>query len=412
MERRRGRFYAWIMLALVLVLVGAYHGSVLPVIATIIDRLYNIDLADIGILLSTGSIGAMFASFFVGPLIDVSGPRLVFVWSTCGIAFGFALAALGGTFWAFAAASILIAMMYGAISMSVPLYIIALNPNWKRRGFALHLVTGSVPGLFFPLLVERLIARGDSSIAMVVRAPFAIAAGLAFTLFLLFARRSPRTESSERRGYSLVGSIRSRIVPVLRSRSTWIFVVLISLHAAADSALYQWFPLYLTRRFSELTIGPGFTLTLFSFSYFFSRTLIVFVPDDVGRRLLVILPGIVGGASMITALIVERSAAASILYAAAGLCWAVEFPAVLSEAYRRMPGAIGSLQSVAFTISAGTQIVLIGAIGIGFERGVALVRMLIPVALMFPLFGVIALIGSVGASGVSGASDGGNHETP
>ena len=244
MNRAGGRSYAWTVAALVLVLVGAYHGSVIPVIATILDKLYSIDLLDIGILLSTGSIGGMLASLVAGPLIDVTGPRPVLIWSAFGIAFGLLLVALAGSFWSFFAASIAIAIMFNAISMSLPLYIISLIPDWKRRGFALNLVTGSVPGLFFPLLVERLIERGSSSLSVVVRAPYAIGAAITFVLFVLFATRSPRTELGIDREYGIMDSIRRRMVPVIRSRSTWVLVVLISLHSAADTALFQWFPSY------------------------------------------------------------------------------------------------------------------------------------------------------------------------
>jgi nitrate/nitrite transporter NarK len=317
------------------------------------------------------------------------------IWSAFGIAFGLLLVALAGSFWSFFAASIAIAIMFNAISMSLPLYIISLIPDWKRRGFALNLVTGSVPGLFFPLLVERLIERGSSSLSVVVRAPYAIGAAITFVLFVLFATRSPRTELGIDREYGIMDSIRRRMVPVIRSRSTWVLVVLISLHSAADTALFQWFPSYLTHRFADLTIGPGLTLTLFSFAYFFSRIIIFLIPDDFGRRTLIVLPGLTGGALMIFALLAHRSGAASILYAAAGFCWSFEFPAVLSEAYRRMPGAIGSLQSVAFVVSAGTQFLLIGAIGLGFERGIDLGRLLMPVALMFPLFSIVAKIGPI-----------------
>ena len=174
-------------------------------------------------------------------------------------------------------------------------------------------------------------------------------------------------------------------------------VVLISLHGAADTAIYQWFPSYLTHRFADLTIGPGVTLTLYSLAYVLSRVLLLLIPDEYGRRAFIVLPGLLGGALMIAALLVASSGPASILYAVAAFCWSFEFPAVLSEAYRKLPGAIGSLQSVAFIVSAGMQILLIGAIGVGFERGMELGKLLIPVALMFPLFSLIAQIGGVGS---------------
>lgn len=403
----------WLTLLLILVLCGAYHGSVVPVLATVLEGLFVVTAAGIGLLLSSASIGTMIAGGITGPLIDYIGERKVLVAGVLGLSVFLLLAAVSPSFGVYFVAAVGIAVMFNAINMAVPLYIISLYPEWKRKSFALNLVTGVVPGLFFPFLVERLLASEGIELRTVFRVPYLIVGAVCAVLFVLFAFRQRRVSGAVPRGpreLSFLSAAKHRIVPVLRNRRTWLFALLIGLHGTGDTVIYQWFPTFLTRTYENPVIGPGLTLSLFSLAYFLSRFLLVLLPDDKGRRLFVVAPGIIGGACLLLALTVPSSVAAALLYPLGAFFWSFEFPALFSEVYRELAEGFGSFQSVAFLVISGVTFVAINGIGLAVDAGASLPLLLGIVACCFPLFGIVAAISGIGKIRADGDEPAANKE--
>lgn len=386
----------WIVLTLFLVFAGAYHGSVLPILVIELGSFFRVSTILVGLLLSSASIGTMLAGGVAGPMIDYYGARKVLIASIAGLSI--ALLSSGGapSFAIYFIAAIAIAMTYNAMSMAIPLYIIALNPKWQRKGFALNLVTGVVPGLFFPYLTERLIATNSISFESVLRAPYISIGVLCVVLFIVFAARSPTVGGAGKQEASFFSGLKNRVAPVFRRRRTWLFVLLSVLHGTADSTIYQWFPTYLVHRFDNLVIGPGLTMSLFSLSYFLSRVIIVLLPEHVGRRVLVVIPGLLGGALMCVSLFTGNSTTASLFYIAAAFCWSFEFPAMFSEAFRETKIGFGSFQSVALLITSGITFVIVNSFGIAVDSGVRLEVLLAATALLFIVFGAVCFFGRIG----------------
>lgn len=382
--------------ALLLVLLSAFFGSALPVLAPGLREFLSIGTGRIALLLSIGSIGSLIGSAVVGPLVDHHGPRRILVTASAVSAVIMFILAFTGRYAVFLVASVLVVAGHSAVNLSTPLYIVRLYPQWKRKSFAMNLVTGVMPGMFFPLIVERLIASNAVPFHMVVSIPLIVVAACMVIVVLPMSMHRAAPNRSSMFGRSVLSTLKHDVLPVFRQRRAWLFIGLAVAHASADAAFYQWMPTFLTSRFDHLPVGPGLTLSLFSLAYFVSRLILVLLPDRVGRRLFLIAPGILGGTLMACSVLTESPTAAALLYPAAAFFWSFEYPALASEAFRFAGAGYGSLQSASVMVSALSGFVVINLIGIvGFSTGAA-VPVFLCAAAVFVLFGLTAWISRIG----------------
>jgi MFS family permease len=141
--------------------------------------------------------------------------------------------------------------------------------------------------------------------------------------------------------------------------------VLSALHGGTDSVMARWAPTFYGEAFTQVLFPPAWVLSGYALAYFVGRALLSFLPEGRGERLLLIVPGLVGGGLLLAALACRSFGVSAALYVAASLLYGLEFPVLLGIIARRMPAhmgrtiALGGLASYALY---GGLSVLVGAI--------------------------------------------------
>jgi MFS family permease len=378
---------------------ATYRGSVLPILVLRLDSYFSVTATALGLLLSAGAIGRIFVNIIAGPLLDILGSRKMLVFGYSGYIFVFLFASLADSYSLFLLAIIAIGFCAGIVNLAAPLYILKLFPEWKRKSFSLNMVSGLLPGLFFPVIIEYFMNAYPDNFTLVLHLPFGILAGLSVLLLLLFFYRAPHFAAIpvSRKEYKTVikNSLR-QYKYIFTQRKFWIFPLLIFLHAGADSLLHNWIPTYLKKSFSILPIGTGMVLMLFALAYFLSRVFLILIPDEKMRRIFLVLPGVLGGSILLFGLLSKNALISSLCYPIGGFFWSFEAPSLLSEAYRRFSGTIGTVQAMIFLVSSISGILLINITGILIDAGVPLFLILCSVSVLFMLFSFFAAFSSIG----------------
>ncbi len=395
-------------LALSLCMVAVYAFVAFPVFAHRAQQYFGISEGYLGLLLSSGAIGSLFSLLLMGPVTDRLGPRRTLQLSLVGTGGGFLMCAMvmGGRLFLFQAGLLTIGFFGAAQAVSLPTFLICVYPQWRRRMVTISLVSVAVPGVLFPIFAQWLIAAVDAGaleFADALHAPFALGALILMLGQILLNFGEGVGEAEEAREERPRFELRSILTgPAL------LIILCATLHAGADNALYGWLPKFLESRFEALPIGPGVMLGLYSAAYTVSRLLLAALPEGVGQRVFLALPGPIGAALLIAATWLGGPLAIALAYPLAALFFSVEYPALLAEIRETSPAHFSAIYGALMWTTSLLTIVNVNLIGQVGERLGDLRIGLTIAALGFIAFGLIAFITGMGRT--DGLTAGGGGE--
>jgi len=376
---------------------AGYATAVVPVFGPEFKRRLAIGDEALGVLLSAVTLGGAFSIPLAGILGDRIGHRKVLRFSLLGLC-GACL------FLALLRHILFLALALGAIGLfSVAIFpsgasiTLHLFPGKERRLFSLNLVVVAAAGIIWPIAAEALLSlsRGKPEwvFQAVLRLPFALLA-LLFFLFQIFLRGSRFPDFRADQAQHAVTRRRANHwnVPAL------LFVlVLVTLHASADTALYNWMPTLLdglwqaSERAGRLLWPPGLALSAYSAAYLGSRLILSALPERMGRRVFLVLPGIIGGSAMMMGLLSGRFAWMFLLYVGAGFVISFEYPQAMALGGQILRGRWGTLVGMTGMLNALAAGGVTAAVGLAAKKIPLRFALLIP-ALEFIAFGVLSVI--------------------
>ena len=325
-QHGRVRRTVWVVALAVL---ATYASCVLPVFYEQLKEYFAIGSGAYGFMFSVGSLGGVLTALIGGVLVDRRGPRRVIRLCLFGLGLSMVLFALCGRLWAIMAAALGVgALFQTTFYIAITAHLVRAFPEHKRRVLALNFAAMSAGCILFPVLAENLLWLVHSvpsfRFAWALHGPFALIALVLLASALLY--RPPRAAVAE------AGTARPwRWADIRLPGCTMALVVMASLHAIVDTTLYIWMPAYLARAtFASRPIRPGWVLAAYGAAYLVSRGALMLFRESTGRRAFLILPGLLGGATLVAGILSRDYTTTAICYVLGGLLWSVEFPAVLS----------------------------------------------------------------------------------
>lgn len=376
------------LLTLLLVALTGYSTRVLPVFRDALQDYFDISVEKLGLLYGIRFVPAAIASVLAGMFIDSKGPRSVLRVCFAGFAGGACLAALADRWGMMLLAVGTLGCFRLPLLIASQSYLVRLFPNRRRRVISLTLVTWSIAGMLYPLWAEFLLdlQAGHEGITFsnVLHAPFAVLMVPMLLGFFLHRRGNSRPQVA---GASSAG----RLPLSGLSRGTLMLALLAMLHMTFDCSAQAWMPRILdSGAFPVKAIRPGYVMSGFALCYAISRAGLSFLPERMGRRLLLVAPGFLGGGAFLAGVLSRNQALTALGYVGGAFLWSVEFPAILARMSEREPQRYGSAQAITLLgASLGTFALtyLMGWLGKGMHETAWWSILLIPAA-GFPLVGI------------------------
>lgn len=387
------RRFAYAAATILLCSLTSYAANVLPVFRDSLQTYFGIGEARFGLLLSIGLVPGALAGIAGGVLADRWGPRAVLRWGLLGSGLAMCLAAVGTRYGLMVAAVVLLSVSICPAYIALQPYLVNLFPGQRRRVLSLSLVWISVMGILYALCAEHLLElhqqREGMDFAQVLHVPFALLAAPMLLGALLYRRRKRlgphRPEADKRR-------------PLLRLSfrpGTWMLIAMGVLHMTADCAAFNWLPRVLdSASFARQVFKPGHVLAAYGAAYVLSRALLAVLPERVGRRLMLVAPGMLGGAAFLVGVFSRSQALTSAGYVLGAFLWSAEYPAIMATIVERDRANFGSALAVMTLISSAAGTVLTYCMGLmGNAVGESRLWMILPLpACLFPLVGVCGLL--------------------
>ena len=388
--RRRTKHLGYALFISLLMVMTAYV-AVLPVFGSHLQNYLGIGDATFGLIFSLGALAGIGLALIGGPLVDRLGAVRMIRYGLRGVAAGMILLALPGAHWQVIMAGCTVcSIASGSLVIAVYRYLVQLFPRDRRRVLALTLAICSGGGILLPLIAEGLLLLSRNvqglSFATVLHGPFAVIAVVVLAASTSF-RGGKRRAIGESKNTKPLVNWHSLILPL---PIAWL-VFMLGLHGAADTTLMVWMPRFLgSATLTDHPLVPGVVISAYSLSYLVARSLLALLPEDWGRRRLLVLPGLLGGGVLIAGILFHNFWLAAGGYVLGAFLWSSEYPAiqgVIAERDRRHFGAALALVGVpggilGFALIHGTGL-LAAAVG---ERNLDL-AILLP-ALCFPLVGL------------------------
>ncbi|MFO8082494.1 MAG: MFS transporter [Armatimonadota bacterium] len=382
-------------IALLLASVAVYAFVAFPVYAHDAQQHFDISDARLGFLLSSGAIGSLFSLLLVGPATDRLGPRVMLQCCIAGTGIAFLVAGIGRSLPVFQTGLVLCGFFGAAKAVSLPTFLICLYPDLRRRMVTISLISLAVPGIVLPLLAERLIIMADAGALQFTTAlhgPF-LAGGIVLVAgqFLLSLAGQAGQEDSAAREERPKFRLRSVLTaPAL------LIILMATLHAGADNAVYGWLPKFLRSEWDTLPIGPGVMLGLYSVAYTLSRLGLAALPEGRGQRAFLVLPGPIGGILLIGAIWLGGPLMVPLAYPIAALFISLEYPTLLAEIRESSPARFSAIYGASIWTTSLLTIFNVNLIGQVGQRTGDLRLGLTIAALGFIAFGVIAYFTGLG----------------
>jgi len=394
--------------ALTLAAAATYAFVAFPVYAHDAQQYFDISEARLGFLLSSGAIGSLFSLLLVGPATERLGPRRMLQCCLAGTGIAFLVAGLGRSLLVFQLGLVLAGFFGAAQAVSLPTFLICLYPDVRRRMVTIGLISLAVPGIVLPILAERLLAMVDANtldFATALHGPFLIG-GMVLVVgqFLLSFAGAAGEEESE----AAEDRPKFRLRSVLTA-SAMLIILMATLHAGADNAIYGWLPKFMESEWQTLPIGTGVMLGLYSAAYAISRLGLAALPEGWGQRLFLVLPGPIGGLLLIGAIWFGGPLMIAIAYPVAAFFISLEYPTLLAEIRESSPARFSAIYGASIWTTSLLTILNVNLIGQLGERTGDLRVGLSIAALGFIAFGVIAYFTGMGADGIA-AGLGDEHE--
>ena len=315
--------------------------AMLLVYGTRIREYFAINAEQFGTLFGTRGLGRIPALLTIGPLLARLGVRRSTELATVGAGIAFLILGVGGTLTAFRVSMPAMGFFLGLSGVAIPAFLISLFPDRKRRIFSLMLVASAAPSILTSMLANELLkwsdGLGDPAFATIFQTPFVIC-GAALLLGGLLLSLAKLKES---RG-QLEKPHRIRIGQLLHLRSLAI-VLMLSLHAAADTTLYTFLPMFMASQFKHLPLPPATAVAGHGLAYVATRTLLSFWPEGKWHRGILCLAGPLGGTIVILTLWFGPAVSVPILYTLASMMFAAEYPVLVSEVSSESLAEFGSI---------------------------------------------------------------------
>lgn len=391
-------------ISLLLAMAAVYTFVAFPVYAYDAQEHFGISEGRLGLLLSSGAIGSLFSLLLVGPATDRLGPRRMLQCCIAGTGLAFLIAGLGRSLLAFQAGLVLSGFFGAAEAVSLPTFLICLYPQMRRRMVTVSLISLAAPGIILPIVAERLLAMAEAgSIAFTtaLHGPFLIG-GIVLVIgqFLLSLAQGAGEEAVPENGRPQF-KLRSVLTgPAL------LIILMATLHAGADNAVYGWLPKFMRGEWEVLPIGAGVMLGLYSAAYAISRLILASLPEGWGQRLFLVAPGPIGGVLLIAAIWLGGPLALAIAYPVAAFFISLEYPTLLAEIRESSAARFSAIYGASIWTTSLLTILNVNMIGQIGERTGDLRTGLTIAALGFIAFGAIAYFTRLGCPDGLTAGDG------
>ncbi len=389
-----------IILILAAAILAAYCGTTLPVLADRLRSYFSLEYGGLGMLLSAGAVGGLVAVVLVGLIAQLWDVRQLLMGILSGIGLSYLLLGLGRNLAAFSTGLVLLGLFMAALSISVPAFLIKSYPALKRRMLTVSMISSAVPGALFPLLAQYLLgsvgADGtNASFARLLHIPLLIC-GIGVLVSPVVLAALGGNPTMNRQNERAARRIRWR--DLTRVSTLGIFV-LMGLHASADEGVAKWFPMLLESQGRALPLAPGLVLSLYSVAYFVSRLVLAALPEGYLQRLLLVLPGPVGGLLLILGVWSGNLLLMCLALPLGGLFWSLEYPVVLTEVAHRAGDEFPSWYAAAMLVFQAMGVVCVNLVG---QLGQATGDLRIGIsaaAAGFILFGIGSYFSSLGRDG-------------
>ena len=348
---------------LILAMMTSYNG-VMPVFASRICEYFSLTVEQYGTMIGLGGLAQIPALLLVGLLIGRFGVRRITEFSIVGIGACFVILGLGANLLSLKC-SIPANGFFAALSkVAMPAFLIALYPALKRRMISLQLVVFSSVGIAIPLWANQLLKwseRGDDLVfSRLLFEPFLIVGCIVIVGGVLLSLRSqPLLQVQHAKGGTL------HVRELFRFRPLAI-ILLVALHVAADSTIYQYLPMFMEHEFGELRLG-AWALSGHAIAYVATRSLLSLLPEGVGQRRILTLAGPIGGLLILAMLWQGHAVFVPLIYTLASLAYAAEFPVLVSEISSRSMGHFGTILAAGHLVSNAAIFVLLKGTGRLFD---------------------------------------------
>ncbi|TVR58788.1 MAG: MFS transporter [Spirochaetaceae bacterium] len=347
----------------------AGHRDILPVFRSHFMEYLTIGDGRFGMLFSIGAVTGLLGVLFGGRIIDRLGPRRVIRVCVTGVGAAMFIAAFGGARYAAFVLALAVSGLFTApLAIAVTAYLGKLFPKHQRRVISLNLASTSIGGIVFPILAEALLALAAASevvtFAHVLHVPFVITGALLVSAGFIYrapppvGRRLVTAATDARRRTRAGAGISARSVSL---------AFLIAAHGVCDVALFNWMARFL-ESMGEGPIAPGVIVSGYSLAYALARITVAALPDSVGRRAFLVLPGIVGGAVLSAGIVSREYVLIAGGYVVGAFFWSAEFPAMVSTLMRCERKRFGTAMATAGVITGVLSFVTMNAIGIAVQR--------------------------------------------
>jgi len=317
------------------------YTAVLPVFGARLLQYFGITNEQFGNLMGLQLLGRLPTLLAVGPLIARLGVRRVIEVGLAGMGVSFLIMGLGRQLLGFQAALLTRGFFVGLVAVALPAFLIALYPALKRRMVAVHLVAFAAPAILYPLLAGRLLrwsaAGGDHAFGSVLHVPFLIIGAimvLGALVLGLFKQEQVRAQ---------VEAPSTIDLRALLSPFPLIIMLLIALHGAADSTVFNFMAMFMEDHFERLPLGPEWAIAGHSIAYVITRSILAVLPERLGQRAILTLAGPIGGLIIIAGFWWGGPIGVPVFYTVGCLFFAAEYPVLLSEISSRSLGHFGSV---------------------------------------------------------------------
>jgi len=340
---------------------AGYRSGALPIFRGVLQDYFGITIQGLGLLYSVGLVPGAVAALAVGILITRKGALWAVRVCVAGVGIGMCLAAIG-TRWGIMLAALAVLGCFGhALYVSMQAYLTSLFPNRRRRVISLALVAVSSANILYRLLAKFLLDLQSEvdgvSFANVLHIPFAVLAILMFVGIFLYrkAARPPQAPDSQ-------PGVRLSLKWL--SGGTMMLVGITILHGASDTALAMWMPRVLdSASFPVKAVDPAFVMVGFGLAYAVSRAGLSILPEKTGRRMMLVAPGILGGAVLLAGILSRSQILTAAGYVAAGFLWSFEYPAALALISEREPHRYGTFLAISMLGTSTSAFVVANLMG-------------------------------------------------
>lgn len=272
-------------------LVGMGHGATHWIAATFyillpfINRDLGFSYAQAGLLVSIFHISSVGANFGSGPLVDVTGQRVLFQVLALALGAGALMAfAVSPAFWWLAA---MVAVVGATNNLWHPAAISYLSSRYpKNRGYALsiHALGANLGDAVAPLAAGLLLAwfAWDGAAAVNALPVFVVAAAL------LLLRRSDRGAAAGGHPGMGLGEYFAGMVRLLRARSVLGLCLMAGLRTMAQNGLLVFLPLYLVDVIRADPVETGSVMMALQIGGILAVVIAGTLSDRIGRRPIVV----------------------------------------------------------------------------------------------------------------------------